>query len=181
MPVTRQRLDTSKAAQALGISPDAVRKRVSRGLLESEKGQGGKLYVWIDLDTPKSGHGTPDDTPRHGTSEDRADRDELVERMASEIDHLRDQLDKEREANRENRRLLAAALERIPAIEAPSDTPSSSPSSEPRGSSVSDEEGPPYGTAPEAAEESLHHVPYGEAPRGDTEPSRAPWWRRLFG
>jgi hypothetical protein len=42
----------------------------------------------------------------------------LVERMGSEIDHLREQLDKEREANRENRRLLAAALERIPAIEA---------------------------------------------------------------
>ena len=38
--------------------------------------------------------------------------------MESEIDHLREQLDKEREANRENRRLLAAALERIPAIEA---------------------------------------------------------------
>lgn len=42
----------------------------------------------------------------------------LVKHMESEIDHLREQLDKEREANRENRRLLAAALERIPAIEA---------------------------------------------------------------
>src|SRR5918993_4770148 len=41
----------------------------------------------------------------------------LVERMESEIDHLWEQLDKEREANRENHRLLAVALERIPAIE----------------------------------------------------------------
>jgi hypothetical protein len=38
--------------------------------------------------------------------------------MESEIDHLWEQLDKEREANRENHRLLAVALERIPAIEA---------------------------------------------------------------
>jgi hypothetical protein len=145
--MARQRLDTSQAAQALGISPDAVRKRVSRGLLESEKGQGGKLYVWVNLDTPKSGHTTPDDTSRHDTSEDRADRDELVERMASEIDHLRDQLDKEREANRENRRLLAAALERIPAIEAPPDTSPESPP-EPRESSVAASEERGYGGVP---------------------------------
>lgn len=43
--------------------------------------------------------------------------------MASEIEHPRQPLDKEREANRENRRLLVAGLERIPAIESSPDIP----------------------------------------------------------
>ena len=43
--------------------------------------------------------------------------------MASEIEHPREPLDKEREANRENRRLLLAGLERIPAIESSPDIP----------------------------------------------------------
>jgi septal ring factor EnvC (AmiA/AmiB activator) len=54
----------------------------------------------------------------------------LVKHMKSEIDHLREQLDKEREANRENRRLLAAALERIPAIEAGDERESPVPATE---------------------------------------------------
>ena len=36
---------------------------------------------------------------------------------------LDDQLDQEREANRENRRIIAALTSRIPAIETPSETP----------------------------------------------------------
>ena len=43
--------------------------------------------------------------------------------MASEIEHLREQLDTEREANHENRRILAAGLERILAIESSPDIP----------------------------------------------------------
>ena len=43
--------------------------------------------------------------------------------MASEIEHPRQPLDKEREANRENRRLLVAGLKRIPAIESSPDVP----------------------------------------------------------
>jgi len=38
----------------------------------------------------------------------------LVERMASEIDHLREQLKEEREANRENRRIIAGLVQRVP-------------------------------------------------------------------
>ena len=47
--------------------------------------------------------------------------------MASEIEYLREQLDKEREANGENRRLLLAGLERIRAIESSPDIPHNAP------------------------------------------------------
>jgi hypothetical protein len=61
------------------------------------------------------------------------------------------------EENRANRRLLLAALERIPAIEAPAQ--------EPPGETV------------EAAEEAPRRSDQG----GGHEPSGRPWWRRLFG
>ena len=84
--------------------------------------------------------------------------------MESEIDHLREQLDKEREANRENRRLLAAALERIPAIEA----------SEARES-------------PQTGSERVVRDGYGEAepetqkPTSEEPVQRRSWWREFFG
>ncbi len=41
--------------------------------------------------------------------------------MQDQIDYLLKQLDEEREANRENRRLLAALVQRVPELEAARD------------------------------------------------------------
>jgi hypothetical protein len=89
------------AADVLGLTVDAVRKRVKRGTLESEKDADGRLYVFLDTDQES-------DHPR-------SDTDRL-------ISTLEEQLRLEREAHAEARRLLAAALERIPAIAAPETT-----------------------------------------------------------
>lgn len=82
----------------------------------------------------------------------------LVEHMASEIYYLLSQLDQEREANRENRRLLAAALERIPELEAPRETPSEEPRSpmtapKDEGKAASKGEGNGDGLGPQEASE----------------------------
>jgi len=76
--------------------------------------------------------------PKH-TDQSATDRDaspnvaaSLVEHMGSEIEHLREQLDKEREANGENRRLLVAGLERIRAIESSPDIPIITPLQSPQ-------------------------------------------------
>jgi hypothetical protein len=45
--MTRRRLDVKQAAQVLGISTDAVHKRVKRGTLESEKDEAGHVFVWL--------------------------------------------------------------------------------------------------------------------------------------
>jgi excisionase family DNA binding protein len=37
----------SEAATLLGVSKDAVRMRVKRGTLRSEKGADGRVYVWV--------------------------------------------------------------------------------------------------------------------------------------
>jgi hypothetical protein len=101
----QRRVPVAEAAEALGISEGAVRMRVKRGTLPSTR-EGGRLYVLLNIDP------TPDPDRPHDRTHDRTS--EL-------IDTLREQLHAERQAHAEARRLLAAALERIPAIEAPSD------------------------------------------------------------
>ena len=123
----------------LGLTVDALRKRVKRGTLESERGPDGRLYVFLDTDQES-------DYPR-------SDTDRL-------ISTLEDQLRLEREAHAEARRLLAAALERIPQqLEAPTAP------SEPR-------ESPETPSPPPA--------PTG-TPEGPQEGVQRPWWRRVFG
>ena len=119
-----------EAAEILGITPDAVRSRLRRGTLKrsAERGEDGEVLVVMpapkytdqsgDESETASDQSTDQSENRSTTDRDALPTVALIERMSSEIDHLREQLDKEREANRENRRLLAAALERIPAIEA---------------------------------------------------------------
>jgi hypothetical protein len=82
-----------------------------------------------------------------------------VAELRDQVAYLRDQLRREQDAHAEARRLLAGALERIPALEAP-ETPES-----------------PVPTLP---------TDPGEAPEtGAEEPQRddkrLPWWRRMFG
>jgi excisionase family DNA binding protein len=43
--MTKQRVTVGEAAEALGISPDAVRMRIKRGQLEADK-DGGRVFVF---------------------------------------------------------------------------------------------------------------------------------------
>lgn len=119
--MARQRLTTAEAAKALGITPDAVRKRASRGQLASEKDPDGKLYIWLDADTPPTGHDG---------------RDILIEFLRSELALWQE------EARRKDH-IIAALTERIPEL-----PPPDMPSSDTRESSVSASEEPDRGKVP---------------------------------
>jgi hypothetical protein len=109
-PTTR-RATVSEAADIIGISAEAVRMRIRRGTLPSERHEG-TVYVILDTDrTQRVGDMSGN------VSGDRTD--ELLEALRGQVHDLRDQLQAERQGHAEARRLLAAALERIPAIEAP--------------------------------------------------------------
>lgn len=128
--MSKQRLDVKQAAKVLGISSEGVRKRIKRGTLESEKAQDGKVFVWLDRSGEDRTNGpNGSDAGLHvnggaGRTEygQGADTrsDALQSSLQDQVSYLRNQLDLEREANRENRRLLAAALERIPELPAAS-------------------------------------------------------------
>jgi hypothetical protein len=103
------RMTVADAAERLGITKEAVRKRISRGTLRSDKDTDGTVHVYI----PSSG------TPS-GTASEVIGRDELVEALRDQIEDLRRERDEWREQARVADRLLAAALERIPPqLEAP--------------------------------------------------------------
>src|SRR5918995_361274 len=105
---SKQRLTVGAAADALGISSEAVRTRIQRGSLRSVR-DGGRVFVLFDRDMTQP-------------NTDRTDNQTvLVDELRARVVSLERQLDLERDANRENRRLLAAALERIPALEPPPD------------------------------------------------------------
>ena len=150
----RRRLTVPQAAEALGVTVDAVRGRIRRGKLEAEHDTGG-VYVWIDV---------PEEAARRGPSETShepsAGQAERIEDLREQVAYLREQLEEANERDRENRRIIAALTSRIPAIEAPQETSESA-------ETVEEE--------PERAEEP--HPATG----GAQEPAWRRWRRRWFG
>jgi excisionase family DNA binding protein len=137
------RATVEDAAKLLGVSIDAIRKRIERGTLRSEKVDGTR-YVFLDADMSEK----DTDRTRHDT-----DMTALVASMQDQIDTLKQELEDWKEQARRKDHLLAAALERIPQIEAPQEH-SESPVSPPEG---------PSSTPPSPQEEGRS------------------WWRRFFG
>ena len=117
----------AEAADALGITVDAVRSRVKRGTIDHER-KGGRVYVLLGADEARPGHDQDTDQVSDQGARESEDR------TAELITTLREQLQAERQAHAEARRLLAAALERIPPqLEAPSEVRESDVSPEPTG------------------------------------------------
>jgi hypothetical protein len=146
---TARRVTVSEAAGLLGITPEAVRMRIKRGTLTSER-RDGRVFVLLGPDRPTE-HTTERTDPT-----DHRDRDELIAQLRSEVEAWRE------EARRKDH-LLMAALERIPAIEAPTGSPSPG----------SDAPGPPSG-----GEDTPGR---GETPGTPETPAQRPsWWRRIW-
>ncbi len=161
-----QRVHLSEAAELLGVSKDAVRMRVKRGTLRSEKGEDGRVYVWVNV-TPDGG---PPNTNLQGE----------VEHYRELIDELRDRVRSLEEANSENRHIIAALTQRIPELPAASEvaTPDA-PGSPERGAQEQDGAEPrPATDGTQAGSEPLRDT--GEAPIIGGSPAR-PWWRVLRG
>jgi hypothetical protein len=144
----KHRTTVAQAAEILGISAEAVRGRIRRGTLPVER-EGGTVHVLLD---ERMQNRTTADQPRT-TGDQPDDRTDLL------ISELQDRVRSLEEANRENRRIIAALTSRIPAIEAP----------------------PGDSRSPETAEEQQGrgepHSATGEAQEG----VQRPWWRRMFG
>jgi len=140
-----RRVTIGEAAELLRLSKDAVRMRIKRGTLRSEK-RDGRVYVHLN-DVPDA--------------DADAEPNALIAAKDETIRVLREQLDSERRANEENRRLLAGLIERVPEL-----------------GSAPPERGEEAPGAPESK------GPGAGAAGGDAEAHRGPqkpWWRRFFG
>jgi hypothetical protein len=153
---TDRRVSVVEAATILSITPDAVRSRLRRGTLRKDRGPDGEVLVVLDGDA--SSTDCPTDQPTVA----------LIEALEEQITYLREQAALWQEEARRKDHLLAAALEaaaleRTPALEEPS---------EPREERVMDSE-EPYST---------HAPPMPETPISDAQHKRkVSWWRAFFG
>jgi hypothetical protein len=105
--VTDTRLTLRQAAAALGISESAIRKRVARGTLRSDIGPDGRRYVYLDTVKDEGADAAP------------YERNALISELRAHNDTLREQLEAERQAHAEARRIIAGLVERSPSIAAP--------------------------------------------------------------
>ena len=145
----------AEAADMLGISTGAVRNRLSRGTLPSTK-ESGTVYVLLSADMSRDAERDAGDTPGGMPP---SDSDVLTSELRDRLRYVEGQLEAERQAHAEARRIIAGLVERIPAIEAPRDEPE----------------------APETVEEEPERAETRPDAPGAQEGVHRPWWRRVFG
>jgi hypothetical protein len=139
----------------LGITTGAVRNRLSRGTLRSTK-EDRTVYVLLPADMSRDAERDISDMPR---GMPHPEPDALTSELRDRVRYVEGQLEAERQAHAEAHRLLAAALERIPAIEAP----------------------PEARESPETVEEEPERAEPRPDVSGAQEGARRPWWRKMFG
>jgi excisionase family DNA binding protein len=111
----QESMSVSEAAEFLGVTEDAVRKRIHRGKIRYERDSDGRYLVYPTQEDIRQ---TAD------TNYVQSESGALISSLEARIASLEAQLEQANERDRENRRLLAAALERIPPqLEAPADEP----------------------------------------------------------
>jgi hypothetical protein len=156
-----ERLSVAEAAQVLGVTRDAIHKRISRGSIEYEKGEDGRFYVYVDTST--LGLDTSVDESKDESKVEYLER--LIEDQRDQIAYLRSELARRAETHIEESRrkdsIIAALTQRIPELEAPA-------APEPRESPT------------EAADEQQGRGPVPDTTGPQSGTSR-PWWRRVFG
>ncbi len=80
----------AEAAEELGLSVEAIRKRIQRGTIHSDKGPDGRRYVYLDAGRDSK---APDDDP-------------LVDELRDRLRYVEGQLDRERQAHAEARQII---------------------------------------------------------------------------
>jgi TolA-binding protein len=126
-----RRYTVAGAAEALGISQAAVRARIHRGTLKTER-EDGTVYVWVDAEQYAEQHA--DDAPV------------VVEVLREQNGDLREQIDFLRDELRRKDTIIMTLTHRIPELE-----PASEPREAPVAAAADMEEAEPR-PAPEEAQ-----------------------------
>ena len=162
-------LDVKLAAEELGISSDAVRKRIARETLRSAKDEDGSVRVWLDGADEGLDGDQPTNQPLGGTEagrrlDDRLDdlldaKDEALGDLRNQLEHMRRESERKDAIIMQMAQANAALAARVPELE-----PAREDSSEPQRASVrhSDDGG------------------NGDVTQEQEQREKSSWWRRLF-
>ena len=147
-----KRVTVAQAAELLGLSAEAVRSRVQRGTLESEK-VSGTVYVLLE-DTAQTSPNNHESYATDGTQTNLiGDQTEFIGSLQGQIEWLR------REVERKDT-LLMTLMQRVPELD-PVRDPTPEPQDDPEKASAA----PGKGTSP----------------KDNVTQEKPSWWRRFFG
>ena len=160
-------LPLTEAAVRLGITYDAARRRLNRGTLHGEK-RGDRWFVAVP--TPNIRPDPDPDESERGPDATGSPPDALVAVLQDEITFLRAELVARTEENRRKDHLLAAALERLPALPETVDAQNRSQDVNPA---------PQRDDTHGMADLTLHQARDVPQPAGESVGRR--WWRKFVG
>lgn len=144
------RVSVAEAAERLGISQDAIYKRIKRETIPWDKGEDDKTYVWID-EVDESTDRARQSTDRASESSNYVSKDELLLEMRARVSFLEEEL-------RRKDAILMTMAQRIPELEAPSEPLE----------------------APEKASEGTEKGTTATPEQQQEPSQRRSWWRRLL-
>ena len=157
-----ERLSVAEAAKALGVTRDAIHKRINRGTIEHEKGEDGRFYVFVDTST--EGLDLSTDMSVDKSKVEALER--LIDSQHDRIAFLERELDRRGDETTRLHQIVAGLTQanaqlsaRVPELEAPQETTDAA------------------GTVEEEPERAEPHSATGGAQEGP----RRPWWRRVLG
>jgi hypothetical protein len=104
-----ERLTVAQAAAQLGVSQDAIRKRIRRNTIDYDQDPDGRIYVYVDSS----------EVAQDESSDASIER--LVQVQHDDIEFLRRELETRTEEIRRRDSIIAALTQRLPEIEAPSE------------------------------------------------------------
>jgi predicted DNA-binding protein YlxM (UPF0122 family) len=161
-----ERLSVMEAAEALGVTRDAIHKRIRRGTIEYEKGEDGRFYVYVDTSTSRVAQ-----SAYESKDESKVEvLERLIEGQQDRIAFLERELERRGDETVRLHQIVAGLTQanaqlaaRVPELEAPQEAA---------------EAPEPAEDEPERAEPRPDRV---EAQEGVGEASERSWWRRMFG
>ena len=177
--MARDRVTVQEAARRLGVKDDAIRKRIQRGTLEHDKGEDGRVYVYLEPSSVVSRDARGGEAAQDPTRV--ASYDAFLAGLQEQVSYLRSVLQEERDARKRADTIIAqltranaALAQRMPEEHAP----------------WRHEKSAWEATEDDAAE--AHEPDDTGDPRGPGRPRDTaelpvrgslarPWWRRAFG
>jgi excisionase family DNA binding protein len=79
------RVSVYEAAEVMGVTVDAIRKRISRGTIPHERDDGGRVWVILDTDQDAA-------SKVHDTDQPQSESGALISEMRERIQFLEDEL-----------------------------------------------------------------------------------------
>lgn len=162
----------------MGVTVDAIRKRVQRGTIPHERDDAGRVWVLLQAaSTMQDMFSTVQDTGQDGTGRLQRElleaKEETIEELKDRVASLERQMEAEREARRRADTIIARLTEANAAL-----------AERPRELVAPEEALDAAETDAEVSEGASPHpdtVGAQTGTRGPEETTRRPWWVKMFG